>query len=484
MKPRAMGMVLLLLALLAGAWMWMRWSTPRVLAARVAEASTLAAQRAWLRVALQRAPHDPRWWRAWAALGQRTRDWAIIAAAYQGLAQRGSLTPAEYAWWARALRELGDLGAARRVLARGVRAHPDSPLLWQDRAVLAEAARDWDDARIAWARAWALAPHDPATGYGYARVLLAEQPAAAIPVLRAVQEGEVAPWSPAARMALQVVEPALATEDPVYLAVQSGRALARLGHWPLAQRAWTRAVYIDPARAAAWAYLAQAYAVQGQPQRAEGAVWLARRAQPQDPLPALTATWLYTRLGRPYHALRWARRAWFLRPDDPTAALALAQAEVTVGTPPAATRALLRYVTQQRPQDPDAWLARARFGLAFHLPAKEVEPALVTALRLAPHDPRGWTLMGRLAWQQGELGLARRYLTEALQRDPGWAEAHLVLAWVLLDQGDVTRARSHAQAAHDLARPGDPVQALAARTLARFGGGSAPATQSGLPAGR
>ncbi|NPA06175.1 MAG: tetratricopeptide repeat protein, partial [Chloroflexi bacterium] len=434
--------------------------------------------------ALQREPHDPRWWRAWAALGHRTEDWAIIAAAYQGLAQRASLTPAEYAWWARALRELGDLAAARRVLAQGVRAYPDSSLLWQDRAVLAEAARDWDDARVAWARAWALAPHDPATGYGYARVLLAEQPAAAVPVLREVQALGVSPWSPAAHVALQTVEPALASEDPVYLAVQSGRALARLGHWALAQRAWTRAVYIDPARAAAWAYLAQAYAVQGQLQRAEGAVWLARRIQPQDPLPALTATWLYSRLGRPYHVLRWARRAWSLRPDDPTAALALAQAEVATGTSPAIANTLLRYVTQQRPQDPDAWLAQARFGLTFHLPADEVEPALVTALRLAPHDPRGWTLMGRFVWQQGELGLAQRYLTEALQRDPGWAEAHLVLAWVLLDQGNVAQAWPHAQAAYDLTRPDDPLRTFAARTLARLSGQVVSPTQSGLPVDR
>ncbi|NPA27109.1 MAG: tetratricopeptide repeat protein [Chloroflexi bacterium] len=468
---RWLGLGFFLAGLLAAAFGFARWGATRALGQQVARAQNLTARRAWLSLALRLAAEDPRWWRAWADLGLHQQDWLIVAAAYQGLAQHAPLAPHEYALWARARRALNDPEGARETLRAGLAHYPHASLLWQDLAVLAEEARDWPRALEAWTQAWQQTPDDPQVAYNYARVLTLAQPSEAVEVLRPLAAREAPPWSLAAQTLLAALEPALATQDPVYIHVQVGRALARLGHWPLAEANWTRAVWLDPQRADGWAYLAQAYARRGDISRAEGALFLARRAEPTRVLPALTAGWLYTRIDRPYLALAWYHRAWSLRPDDPVIALALAQTLITTGATVEQARPLLVYITREQPQNLDAWLARARFGVQFQRWDTDAWPALLTILRQQPRHPQALVLLGRLARDQGQTALARRYLTEALRVDPGLAEAHLILAWVLMDQGEWPAAQRHAAAALELSPPQDPIFALAQRTLARLQAG-------------
>ncbi len=452
----------LLLGLLAGAlYAAHRWAqaAPRL-------AAQQRAERAWREARFAAAG-------AWAA-PQAANPTANPAATYRyalALARSGQWDQALGVWEALFGPALDRAGLAFTLPGYATTPDPTAAALWARYARAADQAHAWPRATAAWRAAVQTAPQPPAT---YRYELALHLAAATFPapqardLLTGLAQGATPQARAAQRVAQALAEAALA-DDPAYAHTVVGRGLAAVGRWDLATWSWALAVRHNPAYPPAWAYFGEGTLRLGWPARAAGALWVARRLAPHDPLPLLVlARWAQGQ-NQPFTALAWARRAWALEPDNPALAANLAAA-LTQALPgqvePAL--ALLRYPVRAHPQDPQARLTLARLALQWGLTEPVALPALRAVLAQHPQHPTALALMGYAYLQQGDATLARRFLHRALAQDPTLAEAHLYLGWLAAQEGQTPAARDHLQQALQWASPGDPVAVLARRSLQRL----------------
>ncbi len=458
-----------LLALLAAAvWAQARGAHAVAARARAAwQAPRDAAARAWLGLLWQQQPADPARTLAYAQALAQAEDWPGVVRVLTTVRRRGAhLPPAGYRLLAQAHARLGAPDAALATWRASVEAHPADAGLWTAYAQALDAAHRWPEALTAWQQA---ARHDPADARAACEAALhlaAYEPNAARPALEQAQTG---PYAAQVQPVLRALEDAQTVGHPSYIRVQVGRGLAAVGRWDLATWAWARAVRSQPDYAPAWAYLGEGYHRLGWDAAAVGALRQAYHLAPHDPLPALLLGLHAQRGGRPFTALAWTRRAWATDPTDPALAAALANA-LTQALPGQLGPALavLHLPPRAHPNDPAAWLTLARLALQWGLVEDQALPALRRVLALNPDHPQALALMGHAYARLGDPATAEQFLTRALQRDPGLAEAHLYLGWLYLEQARFADAAEHLRWAARLAPEGDPVGRLARRGLERL----------------
>lgn len=452
----------LLLGLLAGAlYAAHRWAqaapyaAAQQRAARAWREARFAAAGAWLAAQDADAAADPAATYRYALALARSGQWDRALAAWEAL-----FGPA-----------LDRAGLAFTLPGYAATPDPTAAALWARYARAADQAHAWPRATAAWRAAVQTAPQPPAAyRYEYALHLAAAAfPAPEARALLTELAQDASPRARAAQRVAQALAEATLADDPAYARTFVGRALAAAGRWDLATWSWALAVRHNPAYPPAWAYFGEGALRLGWPQRAAGALWVARRLAPHDPLPLLLLSRWAQGQNRPFTALAWARRAWALEPDNPALAANLAAA-LTQALPgqvePAL--ALLRYPVRVHPQDPRARLTLARLALQWGLAEPVALPALRAVLAQHPQHPTALALMGYAYLQQGDMTLARRFLDRALAQDPTLAEAHLYLGWLAAQAGRTGEARDHLRQALQWAPPGDPVAVLARRSLQRL----------------
>ncbi|ACL67277.1 Tetratricopeptide TPR_2 repeat protein [Anaeromyxobacter dehalogenans 2CP-1] len=339
---------------------------------------------------------------------------------------------------ARVLAATGDAAGAAARLARAAQALGDSAPLAAALADVHLAARAWDRAETAAARAVALAPKDEGAkvllarariGRGRLLEALAATDGAegrAVRVQRAIARYRLGQYA-AARAELERTarDGRMPAEAAVWYAltdVAQGRA-AR-GRTLLEKLAATR----SPPPLAHVA-LGRALEAEGRADDAEKAYQDAMTREPRAPEPALALGDLLLRRGRATDALPVLEKAVALDPAEPEARRALGAARLAGGEPSAA-RAELDAVLLARPKDAAALRLLSAAWLAESQPA-EARRAAERGLAVAPRDPALLLAGARAAQADGDRAVARALAERALKagaRGEDAAEARLLAA--------------------------------------------------------
>jgi tetratricopeptide (TPR) repeat protein len=262
------------------------------------------------------------------------------------------------------------------------------------------------------------------------------------------------------------------SNNQAYILLNSGRELASMQAWDLAEAAFREATIIQPDYAEAWAFLAEAR--QHQPatehanQQLREDLETALRLDPTS-VAVNSLTGLYWQRQDRYDlALVYFHAALEADPENPTLHIELGNTLSQLGEITAAQRYYQRAV-EVAPDDALYWRALAAFSLNYELQVREIGlPAARQAVVLAPEDPASLDVMGRVFTLLDDPLSARRFLLRALVTDPGYAPARLHLGLLYLIEGDTPAAQEQIALAHSLAPPGTPTADQAHRLMQRY----------------
>lgn len=307
-----------------------------------------------------------------------------------------------------------------------------------------------------------LNPSDAHTHYQLGLLLAAHQPEAALPpLLRA------AALDPTLAQAARAIQTAVNTagleNDPAYLLISSGRALASLGEWQLAETAFTQATQLDPGFSEAWAFLGEAHLQLGR----DGLPELEKAFQlDPDSVVANTLLGLYWRgKSATAQSLVYLDRAAELEPGNPTLQAELGSAYAAMGNLPAALEHYQQAV-QIAPNDALYWRSLTNFCVDHQHQLHEVGlPAARQAVLLSPSDPASQDILAQVYILLDNPLLAQRFLERALQADPRYAPARLHRGVLYLLQGDLVQARQQLSLAFSLAGDDSATSIQAERLL-------------------
>ena len=389
--------------------------------------------------------------RAGASSTLSARGWLALGQAYQ---QTDDL-PAAIRSWRQAVDRYGPSTQALEYLSQAHLVQGDYPAAIDELKALAE-----------------MQPQDAPLLHRLGLLVATQDPPAAQSYLdRAAQLD--ARYQPVAAGLRRAVLSARFAEDPAYTLLVTGRALAALGEWSLAGRAFQQAILLRPDYAETWAYLGEArqHADRGTlilpaPDSGDGLVEL-RKALELDPdslaAHALLALY-YARRGSFDLALVTLREAIALDPENLSLQVQLASLLAASGDLYQAKETYLQAI-QRSPQDP----AHARLLVQFCLDYdfEVTQTALPLARRLAgqyPDDPANLDIMAQVLIHQGDLASAERFLERALALDSSYTPALLHLGQARVLQGDRAGAL-HALDQVIAHSPGSPEAAQAQRLI-------------------
>lgn len=296
-----------------------------------------------------------------------------------------------------------------------------------------------------------------------ARWLMTENPPQALPLLESLQSVDRRD----AGSLLSALKQALSEEDPAYQLTVCGRELASDGEWYLAERAFSRAIALDPTYAEAWGWLGQARQANGTP----GALEALQQAVALNPQSAS----LYGQLGVYWQQQnRWAQAqsafesAARLEPENPVWRAALGDVLAWGGDIPAAY-AHYEAATQLAPHDASAWRNLALFCARHGSYLEESGlPAALKARALDKEDWRNSEALGRVLMALGQNESARRMLLEAIQQSPAQASPFYYLGLLYLRMERRPMAEQSLRLSLLLAQPKGTYADLAQRVLTRY----------------
>jgi tetratricopeptide (TPR) repeat protein len=267
----------------------------------------------------------------------------------------------------------------------------------------------------------------------------------------------------------QAARLAASQENPAYKQLVMGRALGGLGQWQLAERAFVKAVLLEPEYAEAWAFLGEARQQLGQSGKDE--LENAQKLNPRSSIVQALLAVYYRRSGQPEKAVELILQAVKFEPTEATWQVELGHSYADMRQ---LTEALAAYqkAAELEPLNPLVWQALARFSLTYTVQVTEVGlPAAREAVILTPDDPVALDLMGWVMLLTDDSSGAERFLQRALERDATFATAHLHLAQTYLQQAKMQEAWQHLQRVIELAGTETEEGLVARRLLARYFGG-------------
>lgn len=292
---------------------------------------------------------------------------------------------------------------------------------------------------------------DPGSGEAYFQLGLiysALEPDLALAYLQ--QAAAFAPEAAATSRRMQeVIMTARLRDEPAYTFLETGRALASLGEWPLAYEAFRQAALARPDYAEAWAFLGEAHqqlvlenSLPDQPGRALELLQKALQLDPRS-VSANTLTGLYwKRQKRLDAAATYLTIAAEIDPRNPALQTELGSCMAEMGDIPGAQAFYVRAI-ELAPKDPTYWRILAEFTLVYGQVREVGLPAARQAVILAPEDPRALLALGSIYYALEDLASAEKFLIRALAQDGNFAPAHLKLAMTYLHQGKSIPARQH-----------------------------------------
>jgi predicted Zn-dependent protease len=279
----------------------------------------------------------------------------------------------------------------------------------------------------------AVQSQDAPAQYRLGILLAAFSPAEALPhLLQAVQlDSSLDNPVETMRTALNT---AMLSDDPAYQYLLSGRGLAALNEWNLAEISFQHAVDSRPTYAEAWAWLAEAKQQQGQPGTAE--IEKAVSLNPNSAIVQGLFGFYLTRQDQPVRALGSFRIAAALEPNDP-------RWQIAVGRAYEGARDLIQALTyyqratRMAPQDPSTWKALAEFCLRNSDSLAEIGlPAARKMLELDGEDWQAVDLAGQILMELENHPGAEAMLKKAAELAPDQAAPRLHLGLLYLQIGD------------------------------------------------
>ncbi len=268
------------------------------------------------------------------------------------------------------------------------------------------------------------------------------------------------------RALIRTIDETRVEDSPAYTLAQVGQVLAQNNKWLFASWAFQNALQAQPDYVEARAYLGLALDRIGRDGLSELEAAVAAAPGASQPHALLGMHWRMW--GEPAKALTELETASRLAPDDPAIAAELAATYDDLGETDSALAAY-RKAADLAPRQPGFWLLLAGFSIRHELQIRAIGlPASRNAAALAPHDPAGWDSLGYCYLLSGDLAMADRILTRALDLAPHRPSTLYHLGLLRLYQGDLTAARAALQSAIDR-DPGGPIADLAQRALERAG---------------
>ncbi|HEY3311427.1 MAG TPA: tetratricopeptide repeat protein [Anaerolineales bacterium] len=276
--------------------------------------------------------------------------------------------------------------------------------------------------------------------------------------------------SPQAAKRLDALLAALSssTGNPAYQLVRSGQALAQMDEWPLAERAFSKAVETDNSYAVAWSWLGLARQHNNTP----GGLAALENALKLDNQSAAIQAMLGTywqQSGKSAQARDYFTAATRLEPANPAWWLALGGAYARDDL----SQALNAYIQAVNlgPQDASNWYALAAFSVEQNAFVQDYGlNAALRAYALDPKNPAYMDMLGRAQMAAGQPGSAEVMFKKALADDsaPGHSYIyHLHLGLLYLQTGQTAQAKTEFQNALDQ-DPQGPYGAQAKKLIARY----------------
>lgn len=304
-------------------------------------------------------------------------------------------------------------------------------------------------------------PGQPTATYQLGLLLAARDPVAALPYLE--QAVELDPSTAASLDELiRAIRSVRFEQDRAYRLVVTGRTLANLKEWRLADLAFNRAAEARPDYAEAWAYLGHAQERLGED--GQQALDQALELNPDSLAANLFAALHFSEAGQPAMALLHLHTAAKLDPDRAEIQLEIGNLLAEMGDLNSARRHYQRALDMAGEQ-PNIFRETALFSVRYNLEVRELAlPAARQSVLLEPENPANLDALGQVYFKLGDPGSARRHYQRALQQDPDYAPAHLHLGLVALLEGDTATARQRFRRVLDLA-PDSPAAEQAQRLL-------------------
>jgi tetratricopeptide (TPR) repeat protein len=275
-------------------------------------------------------------------------------------------------------------------------------------------------------------------------LLATQQPEAALPYLSQAADND-ASLKPEANALSEAINQALVENDPAYMLLAAGRALATLNHWDLSVEAFHQACLQRPDYAEAWAYLGEALQHQASVTDASQDRGLAelQKALALDPHSLVTNTFLglYWQRHQEYEqALQSFQTAANLDPQNPVFQAEIGNTLAQMGNL-AEAQAAHQKAIDLAPNDPSYLHQMAAFSLKYEYQLHQLAlPAARRAVILSPNDAATLDLMGQVLFKLNDLIDSGRFFERALQANSQYAPAHLHLGLLLLYQSDPQRA--------------------------------------------
>ncbi|HLE73391.1 MAG TPA: tetratricopeptide repeat protein [Anaerolineales bacterium] len=300
--------------------------------------------------------------------------------------------------------------------------------------------------------------------YEQGLALAASDPLAALPLLEELMFSDY-PDAESARILAQAIQAARLIDDPAYLFTSSGQALAAIGEWRLARKAFLQAVQQEPDYAEAWAYLGEA-----------------QYHNKEDSLPALERALelnpnsMSVQL---FSALYWQRHNDFeqanlhfyvattLDPENPEIYIQWGKSAMLAAEPVEA-RELFERAVELTPDDLQVWKALAEYSIESELYVEELGmPAASKLVTADATDAEAMVLLGRAYALLGREETSRVFLERAVELDPTYPHGHFYLAIFLLAEGETDEALAHLNQVIALA-PGSPEAEQASELIIQY----------------
>lgn len=239
------------------------------------------------------------------------------------------------------------------------------------------------------------------------------------------------------------IQQELSKRDPVYLLVVSGRELANLGQWELAERAFENATNLHPEYAEAWAYLGEARQHTNPAKDGLEALNTALELDPQS-IAANTFLAIYwQRREEPEIALKYLQAAADLDPHNPALLVEVGNLVALLGDLDAGREYYFQAMGLD-PNDPRYVREFLQFSIRYNLNLDEVAlPVARQLVMMNPEDPASLDVMGEVLFILGDSLNAERFYQRALSQNPNYDLAHLHLGWLYLVSGDKELAEYH-----------------------------------------
>jgi tetratricopeptide (TPR) repeat protein len=298
-----------------------------------------------------------------------------------------------------------------------------------------------------WRATLAVEPENASAHYTLGLLLAASAPEEALPEL--LQAAEIDPGLDSPVQNLRTaLNTALLSDDRAYQFLVSGRALAALGEWDLAEQAFQNAIEANKDYAEAWAWYAEALQQQGMDGTREihrALILGSRSAMVQ----GMFGMYLQ-RKGQPEAAIIPFQKAAQLEPADPGWQMALGNASEQSGDLVAAY-AYYANAVLLAPGDPSTWRALVTFCVSNQVDLEATGlPAALKLIDLAPDDWRSHDLAGQAEFLLEDYPPAEEHLKKACSLAPTEAAPALHLGLVYMQTGERALALSYLTLAQTL----------------------------------